>query len=305
MLATAHIDPMKGHPMSDPTLPPEMPEQPPVPPASPGDYGTQPPPPSPPPPPSYGAPPPPAPPISQPNFGAADRPFSVGDAFNWGWAKFQQNASPIIIATLIYIVVLAVIEVIAYFVLGGLLLSSTNKITIDQTTGAITTSAGTGLIMVLIFAALAAFVFWVIIAVVQAGIIRGTLDIADGKRVEIADFFKFEKISQVVIAGVIVALAEAVGTFLCYIPALIVAFFTPFYLFFILDKNLAPWDAIMASVRLVSTNIGSMFVLIIGVIVAYIVGAVLCIIGLIVTMPVALLALTFAYRKFQNEPVAA
>lgn len=289
--------------MSDPTLPPELPEQPPVPPASPGDYGT--PPPPPPPPPNYGAPPPPAPPISQPNFGAADRPFSVGDAFNWGWAKFQQNASTIVIATLIYIVVLAVIEVLAYVVLGGLLLSSAGKIEVNQTTGAITTSGGTGLIMVLIFAALASFVLWVIIAVVQAGIIRGTLDIADGKRVEIADFFKFEKISQVLIAGVIVAIAEAVGTFLCYVPALIVAFFTPFYLFFILDKNLAPWDAIMASVKLVSTNIGSMFVLIIGVIVAYIVGAVLCVIGLIVTMPVALLALTFAYRKFQNEPVAA
>ena len=303
MLATAHTDPMKGHHMSDPTLPPELPEQPPVPPASPGDYGT--PPPPPPPPPSYGAPPPPAPPISQPNFGAADRPFSVGDAFNWGWAKFQQNASTIVIATLIYIVVLAVIEVLAYVVLGGLLLSSAGKIEVNQTTGAITTSGGTGLIMVLIFAALASFVLWVIIAVVQAGIIRGTLDIADGKRVEIADFFKFEKISQVLIAGVIVAIAEAVGTFLCYVPALIVAFFTPFYLFFILDKNLAPWDAIMASVKLVSTNIGSMFVLIIGVIVAYIVGAVLCVIGLIVTMPVALLALTFAYRKFQNEPVAA
>ena len=200
---------------------------------------------------------------------------------------------------------LAVIEVIAYLVLGGILLHSTSTITVDPTTGAISGGSSTSFVVFLLFAGLSSFVAFVVIAVVQAGLIRGMLDVADGKKVEIGDFFKFERIGAVVTAGLIVAAAYAVGTFLCYLPALIVAFFTPFYLFYIIDKGLAPMDAIKASVRLVNSNIASMFVLIVGVILAYIVGAIFCLIGLIVTMPVALLALTFAFRKFQNEAVAA
>lgn len=239
------------------------------------------------------------------NLGAVDRTFSVGDAFNWGWAKFQANAAAIVIAALIYVVVIAIVEVIAYLILGGLFLHSASTITVDPTTGAITSGGGTTFVVFLLFAGLSAFVVFVVVAVVQAGLIRGMLDVANGKKVEIGDFFKFERIGAVLTAGIIVAAAYAVGTFLCYIPALIVAFFTPFYLFFILDKGQQPMEAIMSSVRLVNSNIASMFLLIIGVILAYFVGAILCLIGLIVTMPVALLALTFAFRKFQNEPVAA
>ena len=139
----------------------------------------------------------------------------------------------------------------------------------------------------------------------QSNIINGALMIANGRKVEIGDFFKFEKIGNVVVAGLIVAAAFAVGTFLCYVPALLVAFFTPFYLFFVMDQDKTGVDAVMSSVRLVSSNIGSMVFLIIGVIIAYIIGFILCVIGLIVTLPVALLALTFAYRKFQNQAVAA
>lgn len=240
------------------------------------------------------------------NLGAADRPFSVGDAFTWGWAKFQANAGSIVVAALIYVVVLAIIEIIVYFVLGGVLVrNNTATINVDPNTGAITTSGGTSFVMFLLFAAISAFVAFLIIAIVQSNLIYGALQIANGRKVEIGDFFKFEKISTVIVAGLIVAAAYAVGTFLCYIPALLVAFFTPFYLFFVMDQNMQPWDAIMASIRLVSSNIGAMVILILGVIVAYIIGFILCIIGLIVTMPVALLALTFAYRKFQNQPVAA
>ena len=314
--------------MSDPTLPPEQPEQPEqpyVPPAVPGgDYGPPPPAPPPPPPPppappAYGAPPPPPPGYAAPpspgfappppasygqDLSAGDRPFSVSDAFNWGWAKFQQNTGAIVISTLIYFVILAIIEVVAYIIFGGLLLSTT-ALHVDPNTGQLSGGASTGFVTLLLFAGLSVLVFTLLFALVQSAIIHGLLQIANGKKVEIGDFFKFEKVGQVLTAGLVVAVATAIGAFLCYIPALIVAFFTPFYLFFIVDKNLAPMDAIKASISLVNKNLASMFILFLAMIVAYIVGAIVCLVGLIVTMPVALLALTFAYRKFQNEPVAA
>ena len=243
----------------------------------------------------------------RPGLSAGDRPFSVSDAFNWGWAKFQQNAGAIVVAALIYFVVLAIIEVIAYLIFAGILLSSTTlHVNADyrpdhrwrrhefHRAPAFRRPARPSCSSL-------------IAAVVQVGDHqRRACEIANGKKVEIGDFFKFEKIGPSLTAGLMVARRHRVGTFLCYIPALVVAFFTPFYLFFIIDKNLAPWDAIKASVALVSNNIGlDADPVIIGVIIAYIVGAIICLVGLFVTMPVALLALTFAYRKFQNEPVAA
>jgi uncharacterized membrane protein len=294
--------------------PPPPPPPPPTPPPAPA----APTPPPPPPPPAYGSAPPPPPPgygappagpggysVQPPPGAAVAGTFSVGDAFNWGWAKFQANAGAIIVSVLIYVVVIGIFEFIAYFIFGGLLLNKTASVTIDQTTGQITTSGGSGFVALLLVAALAGFVGALVFAIAQSAIIRGCLDIANGKKVEIGDFFKFENMGTVVTAAVIVSAATAVGLFLCYIPALLVAFFTPFYLFFIIDKNLGAWEGIKASISLVSGNIGSMVVLIIGVIIAYFIGAILCGIGLIVTMPVALLALTYGFRKFQNDPVAA
>jgi uncharacterized membrane protein len=250
-------------------------------------------------------PPPPGQPTGAAGLGAVDRPFSVGDAFSWGWEKFTQNWSAIVIATLIYVVALGLIEIIFAVILRGALLNSTPSITVDTTNNTVTTSSGAGWFAQLLFGALSIFVLLLVAAVVQSGIIHGALEIADGKRVEFIDFFKFEKIGAVIVGGLLVGIATGIGYLLCIIPGIIVAFLTPFYLFFILDKNQSPVDAIMSSVRIVSQNVGAMILLILAVYVAYFVGALVCLVGLIVTMPVALLAMTFGYRKLQNEPVAA
>jgi hypothetical protein len=50
-----------------------------------------------------GAYPPPAPVHPPPVW----QPYRVGAAFSWAWHKFTKNAAPMIVATLMYIVVLA------------------------------------------------------------------------------------------------------------------------------------------------------------------------------------------------------
>jgi uncharacterized membrane protein len=238
-------------------------------------------------------------------------PFSVGDAFNWGWNKFQQNAGVIILAALIYVVALAVIEVIFFFIFSALLLntSSSPTFTTNPTTGQITAtnlgSAGTSFFVTLLFGAILAFCLLVVITFAQAALIRGALSVANGQKLELSTMLKFDRAGQIALGAVIVAAATAVGYLLCFVGALVVAFFTPFWLFFLLDKNLGAVDALKASISLVNKHIGSVVLLILGVIVAYLVGVVLCFIGLIVTLPVALLALTYGFRRLQNEAIAA
>lgn len=291
--------------MSDPT-PPVGPPEPvePTPPAVPAAQQppATPPPPStpPPPPPAYSPPPPPA---AGPPAGAAA--FSVGDAFAWGWKKFTENVGTILLAVLVYFVILVVVEVIWYTLFAGLFLSDAS-ITVNPETGVITTSGGSGLFAGLFVQALASFAFFVLFAFLQAAVIRGALILADGeKKLEIGDMFNFEKFGTVLVAALIVGALTAVGYLFCFVGSLVVAFFTAFYLFFVLDKDLGAWESVKASFDLVKSNAGSVLLLILGVIAAYFVGALLCGIGLLVAAPVALLALTYGYRKLQGEPVAA
>lgn len=289
------VTPPEGTPQppSEPTPPAGgYPAPPPPPPPPPADYGT--PPPPPPPPPAYGGPPP----------GPADQPFSVGNAFSWGWAKFQQNVGPIIAAVAIYLAVVLVVEFLVYALVGGALVK-TSSIEVDQTTGQITTTGGSGFFTVMFVYALVNLVFWVLFAFLQAAVIRGGLQIADGQRLQLGQMFNFDKFGTILVAALIVGIATSIGFYLCVLPGIVVVIFSAFYLFFIIDKGQGAWESIMSSVNLVRAKFGEVFLLLLGVLAAWVVGAIACGIGLLITAPVALLALTYGYRKLQGEPVAA
>lgn len=252
------------------------------------------------------APPPPPPGYGQPAAAAAGTaPFSVGEAFNWGWAKFQQNAGVIIIAALIYFVIIAVIEVIWFLLAAAVLPSRAVVCTTNQTSLEINCTGGGGFFASLLLSALGGFAVFVLIAFLQAGIIRGAIAIANGHKLELPVMFQTDMLGTVLVGALIVGVASAIGVLLCFIGWIVVAFFTPFWLFFVIDKRQGAWEAIMSSVQLVNKNLGSVVVLIIGVFIAYFIGALLCGIGLIVAVPVALLALTYGYRRLQGEPLAA
>jgi uncharacterized membrane protein len=233
----------------------------------------------------------------------ADRPFAVGDAFNWGWTKFQQNAGTIVVAALIYVVIVVVIE--AVILLAAIRPALDTKCTYNSQGLLESCSVGPGFFVTLVLYGVGGFIYAILFAFLQAGIVRGALQIANGQPLELQTMFKFDNIANVLLGGIIVGIASFIGILLCGVGYLVVAVFTPFWIFFVLDKNMSAWDAVMASVRLVNSNLGSVIVLIIGVIIAYVIGALLCGIGLIVAAPVALLALTYGYRKLQNEPIAA
>lgn len=229
----------------------------------------------------------------------------MGDAFNWGWAKFQQNVGVILIAMLIYLAIIFVVEGIL-FALAILPALSGPGCTYDSN-GLVQscTLGGPGFFLTFLLYGVGIFVYVLLFAFLQAGVIRGAIAIANGQKLELPIFFNFDKVGNVIVGALIVGAATFVGFLLCGVGALVVALFTPFWLFFVIDKNESGWDAIMSSVRLVNKNLGSVVVLIIGVFIAYFIGALLCGIGLLVAAPVALLALTYGYRKLQGEEIAA
>jgi len=67
---------------------------------------------------------------------------------------------------------------------------------------------------------------------------------------------------------------------------------------------LSPGDAINTSISWVRENAGSVILVLILAYVVYFLGFIACCIGLLISMPVALVAITYSYRVLGNEPVA-
>lgn len=235
-------------------------------------------------------------PYGQAPYGAPTAGTSVGDAFTWGWTKFTQNVGPFLLGVLAYLAVIVVVSIVLFsLVVGGAVAS------VDPATGELRTGAGIGFVFgyLLVLA-----VILLLSAFMQAGVIRATLEVAAGRRVDVGTFFRFENVGAVLLTALLVGLGTGIGSLLFVLPGLAFGFFAQFALFFVIDRRLAPVDALRASFTLVSRNLGTVFLLFLGVYAANLIGSALCGVGQLVSFPVGLLATTWVYRRLQNEPVA-
>lgn len=263
-----------------------------------GGDGTPPPPPPPPPPPAggYGAPP--------PAYGApppGTSGWDVGAALSYGWNKFQANVGQIIVAALALLVAMGILGGIGF----GILAASTSDYECRfQDDGDYVCDGGTSFIVGIILYGLIVALILIAAQVIGAGLIRASLDVTEGKPFLTSTVFKFDKIGSVIVTSLIIAAATFVGTILCYLPGLIVGFFTSYSLYFVMDKGLAPVDAIKASVNLVKDNLGTALIwYIVGGLVAG-AGAIACGVGLLVTIPIFLIGTAFTYKHLTGQPVA-
>jgi uncharacterized membrane protein len=250
-----------------------------------------PPPPQMPPPGGYGAPPPTGP------DGSA---WNLGDALSYGWKKFQENVGQIIIAAIVLVVVFAIVGGIG---LGIQALLTSNAECHTTSSGAFVCNDGSGFVWRMIVGAIVAGLLFVAGQIVGAGIIRGALGITEGRKFETAEIFKTDQLGSVIVASILVGIATTIGYALCYLPGIVVAFLTSYTLFFVIDKGMAPVDAIKASFDLTTKNLGNTVVwYIVGGIVA-IAGIIACFVGLIVTIPIVIIGTAFTYKRLSGQQV--
>ena len=140
---------------------------------------------------------------------------------------------------------------------------------------------------------------------IQAAFVRGSLHEVDGNRPTIGSFFQFNNVGAVILACILVGIATTIGFFLCIIPGFIVMFLTWFTLQFVVDQNQDAITAIKSSYNVISKNVGPLLLLALACVGINIVGALLCGIGLLVSIPVTLIAGTYAYRVLVHGPVSA
>lgn len=214
--------------------------------------------------------------------------IDVVEAFKYGWEKFKANASVILLGVLAFIVAIVVICLIFFAILVAVVSSGSSS------------AAGLGFFSTMLLVG-----FILLLSVfMQASVIRVSLEISHGRPVTFASFFQFADLGKVIITALIIGVASAIGA-MFVVGALLVGFFSQFALFYVIDKGLDPIAAIKASVDLIMKNFTTVILLYVGVYIANMIGSALCAVGLIVAVPVALLATTYVYRRLNGEVVAA
>jgi hypothetical protein len=262
----------------------------------PDGYGQQ-----PPPPPGYGQQPPPGYGQPPPGYGGAypggaygeggfaPPQLSVGAAISYGWEKFKANWGVWVGISLIAVI----ISVVVQLPFGGF----------DGGFGTGDTDSGFGAGS-LILSMIGLVVSFVVGALIQAAFVRGALHELNGNKPNFGAFFQFGNIAQVLVASLIVGVITSIGYLLCVIPGVIVMFLTWYTLTFVLDQNQDATTAIKSSFNLTSQNVGPLLLLALACVGVNIVGALLCLIGLLVSGPVTLIAATYAYRFLVNGPIS-
>ena len=289
-----------------PPPPPPGGGYPPPPPPGGGSYPPPPPgggfPPAPggfPPPPGAGYPPgaPGYPPVGAPGYGPGPGAYSVGDSLSWAWNKFSKNAVPLIVATVVYGLIISVLFGIFYGIAMSMATSSEVTYGGNSYSASFQLGAGSMLMILLGMLAVAAFV-----GIVASGYCGGLLSIANGEQVTVGSFFQLRNIGGTLALMLIIFIAQIIGSF-CIIGGIAVALFTVFALPALLDRNLSPIDAIKASFDVVTKNLGSV---ILTALLAYVISAVgsMCFIGALVTVPLSLLMLVYAWRRLTGGPLA-
>jgi uncharacterized membrane protein len=219
-------------------------------------------------------PPPPPPPPSQ--FGSPPPASSpdVGAALSYGWRKFQANAGPLIIAVLIPVVAQLVLSAIGRLIGGGIFVS-------------------------LLFTALSL----VVSAVAGIGIFRVALQITAGEPADIGKAYTYDRWGEWILFSIVFGLAVGFGLVLCIIPGLLVLAFFGLAPYFFLDGRMSLGDA-FSSARNAASSKGLALPVLLAVIVG-VLGVIACVVGLLVTEPVAYVAVAFLYRYAVGQPVAA
>jgi uncharacterized membrane protein len=286
------------------------------PPPPPGGYPPPPPPRGYPPPPPGAYPPPPQggyppggyppqpgyPPPGGPGFGG-QRPYSIGEAFSWAWNKFSKNAGPLIVSTLVFGLIQFVLNAIVQSLAGAVAPTDYRSYTSDESgfSYAWGGSYGAASIGVLIIG-------WLVMLVVGGWIssayFGGILDIANGREVTFGSFFKARSVGNVIIASLIVGVITSIGLLLCVVPGLIASILLMFTIVALLDRNLAPLDAVKTSFGITTANFGNALLAWLVIVAVTIVGALLCGVGLLVAVPVAALILVYTYRHLTGGQVA-
>ncbi len=232
---------------------------------------------------------------------------NIGDAFGYGWNKFTQNIGQLIVAALIGFLIYVVLTVVGYIVLIATALASSDPTCRVNSSGNLVCTGGGGPSIFVVLIGWAVFLALVYLGqfLFDMFMIRAGLLTTAGEEVETGKILSGANMGPYIIGALIMTVLALIGFVLCIIPGILVLLFGRFFGYYILDQGQSPADGIKSSVNLVKDNLGSILLFVIAATVINWVGAAICGIGLLVTVPFTAIATAYVYRQAEGQPIAA
>jgi len=213
--------------------------------------------------------------------------LSVGDAISFGWRKFSANPG----VWIVMVVIAFLIQALINGIFNGF------DFTVQENDGFTSAFSAAGLIGSVVSA--------IVGYLIEAAFVRGALGEVDGRKPAFGTFVQIAPAGAVILTGLLVGLGTSVGLVLCIVPGLVFAFLAWWAMPFVIDRNQDAITAIKSSYHAIRSNAGTLFLLALALVGLNILGALLCGLGLLVSIPVTIIASTYAYRITTGGPVVA
>ncbi len=149
-----------------------------------------------------------------------------------------------------------------------------------------------------LLAALVSIAFTVLTLFLEIGFIKIILKLVDGQKAEITELWAYPQyLLRMIGASIVYGIIVMVGFILLVIPGIYLALRLQFYSYYIVDKNAGAMDSLRMSWKATDKNVINVFLFMLILIALNILGAIVLLVGLLVTIPVSFIAVTLLYRK--------
>jgi len=134
---------------------------------------------------------------------------------------------------------------------------------------------------------------------VAIGLIKISLKIHDGKTTGLDEFFSlnFKQYLDYLWLTIVYSVMVFVGLVLLIVPGVILILKYQFCVYLLIDKKLKPFAALRQSGEMTKGHLGSLFVFWLAILLLTVIGALLFGLGLLITVPVVMLAQVYVYRR--------
>lgn len=237
-------------------------------------------------------------PAAAPGPGVPGQRLDVGAAFSWAFSAFGSRWGDWVVGGVAWFLgIIAVVSVVT-LVFGGF--------------GSALTGGGDPGVVAGFGASVSLAVIWAVTtllgALFTAAFVSAALKVADGRVLGLGDLFDFSRIGPVVVVALLFAAANFVANlipFLGWILSLAVGYLGFFAYYFVIDRGMAPVDAVRASVQMQIQQAGSTILVVLLAWVVLAAGFALCGVGALVGVPVSVLISAYGFRRLTGGPVAA